>query len=439
MVKRPVSEKPGRFSKRRIPEEADEAKLEEAYRYAADLYRKIHMYPESGNEEYRTAALVEACLSELGLSVSRPLPTSVVAEQPVNLPKKEKDGEVHGCGAVRILLRAELDAIRIQEETGLPHASCREGYMHACGHDVHIAVLLGTARFFAKSKEFIYIPVKYIFQQDEEGSGKGREMVSSGVVRKEDLVFGFHTRPSIPAGTIGIREGLMHGASRMFDLTVIGEKSHGAMPHFGRDALAAACACVLHSYAALSRRVDPAAPTVVSFGTIHGGSQRNVIVDRAELSGIIRGESPEACLEIGEILEKSCRDAASIFGCRSVCRFAEGYPPLQSDREAVRLLREAVGEYNEKIAEKSPKSVVAVQELTGFSLTADDFAYYSEQGKGCYFYLGSGYPDRENSEIHTGTFQVDESCIRTGITVLVSLIRHLSALAKNEQEEERKE
>ena len=114
MVKRPVSEKPGRFSKRRIPEEADEAKLEEAYRYAADLYRKIHMYPESGNEEYRTAALVEACLSELGLSVSRPLPTSVVAEQPVNLPKKEKDGEARGCGAVRILLRAELDAIQIQ-------------------------------------------------------------------------------------------------------------------------------------------------------------------------------------------------------------------------------------------------------------------------------------------------------------------------------------
>ena len=433
MVERLVPEKSTLSKKRRNPEEADEAKLDEAYRYAVDLYRKIHMYPEIGNEEYRTAALVEACLSELGLSFFRPLPTSVAAEQPMNLPEKEKSER--GCSdAPHVILRAELDAIGIKEETGLLHASCREGYMHACGHDVHIAVLLGTARFFAKSKEFIYIPVKYIFQQDEEGSGKGREIVAGGIVGKDDPVFGFHVRPSIPAGTIGIREGLMHGASRMFDLTVSGQKSHGAMPHFGKDALTAACACVLNSYAVLSRHIDPVKANVVSFGTICGGCQRNVIADRTELSGIIRGESPEACLGIGSVLEKSFRETAEIFGCRAVCCFTEGYPPLRSDRESVHLLREAVEAYNKRVEGKSPKSAVGIRDVTEFSLSVDDFAYYLEKGKGCYFYLGSGYPDRENSEIHTGTFQVDESCIRTGITVLVSLIRHLSALAEKGQE-----
>ena len=180
---------------------------EDAAKWAVDIYRKIHMYPELGNEEYRTASLVEACLAEIGLESRRPLATSVTAEQKAEI---RTANEACNCERKkRIVLRSELDAIDINEETGLHHASCRAGYMHACGHDAHIAVILGTARVLAKIKNRINIDVKYIFQQDEEGNGKGREMVALGETREDDIVLGLHVRPSIPSGSIGIKRGII--------------------------------------------------------------------------------------------------------------------------------------------------------------------------------------------------------------------------------------
>ena len=388
---------------------------EDAAKWAVDIYRKIHMYPELGNEEYRTASLVEACLAEIGLESRRPLATSVTAEQ-----KAEMRTANEACNCERkkrIVLRSELDAIDINEETGLHHTSCRAGYMHACGHDAHIAVTLGTARVLAKIKNKINTDVKYIFQQDEEGNGKGREMVALGETREDDIVLGLHVRPSIPSGSIGIKRGIISGASLMFDIRIGGKKSHGAMPHLGRDAVAAASAIVYTVYASVGRRIDPVRAYVVSFGSIKGGSRRNVIADSAELSGIIRAETKEMCSFIGAEIEKAAKNIAEVYGCRAHVDFTDGYPPLINDSGVTETLRAAVTEYNSVCTD-----TINIQEMDDFSLTVDDFAYYLEKSKGTYFYLGSGFPDRENSDIHTSTFCIDESCIKVGICVLTAAI-----------------
>lgn len=402
---------------------------EDAAKWAVDIYRKIHMYPELGNEEYRTASLVEACLAEIGLESRRPLATSVTAEQ-----KAEMRTANEACNCEhkkRIVLRSELDAIDINEETGLHHASCRAGYMHACGHDAHIAVTLGTARVLTKIKNKINTDVKYIFQQDEEGNGNGREMVALGETREDDIVLGLHVRPSIPSGSIGIKRGIISGASLMFDIRIGGKKSHGAMPHLGRDAVAAASAIVYTVYASVGRRIDPVRAYVVSFGSIKGGSRRNVIADSAELSGIIRAETKEMCSFIGAEIEKAAKNIAEVYGCRAHVDFTDGYPPLINDSGVTETLRAAVTEYNKLIADTcgisevnclSCENTIKIQEMDDFSLTVDDFAYYLEKSKGTYFYLGSGFPDRENSDIHTSTFCIDESCIKVGICVLTAAI-----------------
>lgn len=395
--------------------------IEETALWASDIYRKIHMYPEIGNEEYRTASLIEACLSEIGLKSRRPLATSVVAEQCENIITGNETLTSENDGAQqpavrkrrRIVFRAELDAIKIQEETALLHRSCRDGYMHACGHDVHMAVLLGAAKVFSKIKDLIDIDIKYIFQQDEEGDGKAKVLAELGEVKETDLVMGMHVRPSLPAGSIGIKRGMIHGASLMFDICLSGKKSHGAMPQLGCDALAASAAVVSSAYAMSLRCISPAQASLLSFGTICGGRQRNVIADEVRLSGIIRGESREMCSRIGEELCCIAESTAAAYHCQAAVELTKGYPPLVNDAEMTELVRRA--------AECCRDSVELV-EISEVSLTVDDFAYYLEKGRGAYFYLGSGFRGRENSDIHTGTFCIDETCIKTGIQMLVSVV-----------------
>ena len=392
--------------------------IEEANKWAVDIYRKIHMYPETGNEEYRTAALVEAQLAEIGLVCQRPLLTSVTAEQHAAENIKAEKMVSADKNKNRLVMRCELDAIDIKEETGLHHASCREGFMHACGHDVHIAVILGTARVLSKIKDKLSIDVKYIFQQDEEGNGKGKDIVALGEICENDIVLGLHVRPSLASGSIGIKKGIMNGASLMFDIKIDGKTSHGAMPHLGRDAVAAASAIVYTVYASVCRRIDPVRAHLVSFGSIKGGIRRNVIGGSAELSGIIRAENTEMCKFIGVEIEKAAKNIAEIYGCSAQAIFTEGYPPLINDAGVTEMLRDAVDDYNKK----SIMDEIKITEVEDFSLTVDDFAYYLEKARGTYFYLGSGFPGKENSDIHTSTFCADESCIKVGITALTAAV-----------------
>lgn len=381
--------------------------IDEAEQWARGIYRHLHAFPETGNEEFGTAGFIEERLREIGLESRRPLPTSVSAEQ----------GEWQS-GKRRLVLRADIDALPIREETGLEFASRREGFMHACGHDAHTAVVLGTAMVLSK---VFNINVKYIFQQDEEGSGGGRRIAESGELRPRtetedgDTVIGLHVRPSLPAGCIGLREGAICGASRMFDLTVRGLRSHGALPHLGRDAIAAAGAIICGAQGIVSRRMDPAEPVVVGFGKIQGGSGRNILADEVRLEGIIRGERSEPCRQAAEELERLCRGIGAACGVAADLSFAEGYPPVVNDGRIVRRLRAAAAAAGELWGGR-----IDVVDIDRCSLTVDDFAYYTQVCEGAYFYIGSGYADRENSELHTGTFCIDERCIRTGIEVLTA-------------------
>jgi len=420
--------------------------IEKTAEWSAEIYRKIHMYPEIGNEEYRTASLVEACLAEIGLASRRPLATSVIAEQKAaQVSAETADTKKTGSGKntgrrKRAVLRCELDAIDINEETGLHHASCRTGFMHACGHDIHIAVILGTAKVLSKIKDKLNIDIKYIFQQDEEGNGKGKDIVALGEINENDTVLGLHVRPSLVSGTIGVKKGIMHGASLMFDIQIDGRKSHGAMPHLGRDAVAAASAVVYTVYASVGRKIDPVRSYIVSFGSIKGGTRRNVIADSAELSGIIRAETSEMCGFIGREIEKAANNIAEIYGCSAHTDFTEGYPPLINDYKITEMLKKAVSEYNEyniisatafgQNLEENKKildmNTINVEEIDDFSLTVDDFAYYLQKSKGTYFYLGSGFPGRENSDIHTSTFCADERCIKVGISTLTAAVLQMN-------------
>lgn len=235
----------------------------------------IHEHPELGHEETRTSALVERFLAERGIATSRPCRnTAVVGELVGALP------------GPTIAIRADMDALPVVEKTGAPFCSQEPGRMHACGHDVHTTALLGAAALLAGHRDELPGTVRFVFQPDEEENGGAQELVDAGALDGITAVFGAHVDPTLPLGTVGVRYGKFYAASDMFDVTVHGKSSHGAQPEKGIDALAAAAEMAL-AVRRLPEELAPE-PAVVSVGTLHAGTARNIIAGEATFTGIMR-------------------------------------------------------------------------------------------------------------------------------------------------------
>ncbi|KHO61116.1 peptidase M20 [Thermoanaerobacter sp. YS13] len=367
-----------------------------------ELRRKIHMYPELGFEETKTSEVVYDYLKNLGIEVKRIAKTGVV-------------GTLKGNGSKTIAIRADMDALPIQEENDVEYASQIPGRMHACGHDVHTAILLGTAKLLANMRDKLKGNVKFIFQPAEETTGGALPMIEEGVLEnpKVDAIIGLHVDPELQVGQIGITYGKAYASSDMIDIIVKGKSSHGAEPHKSVDAIVIAANIVNILQTVVSRKANPLSPIVLTIGTIEGGYARNIIADKVRMSGIIRMMEEEKRDEIVEMVEKICDNTAKVMGGEVEFRRTRGYPCLVNHKGMTDLIKETafplLGEGN--VIEVAP------------TMGVEDFAYFLQKVPGSFYKLGCGNKEKGiDKPIHNNQFNIDEECIKIGLAVHVSTV-----------------
>lgn len=366
--------------------------------------RDFHQYPEVSFKEERTARVVADTLRTLGL------------------PVREK---VNGYGVVAdltggkpgpsIALRADMDALPIQEETGLAFASKHEGVMHACGHDGHTAILLGTASVLTRWKDQLQGRVRFIFQPAEElVPGGARGMIDEGVLDGIDAVFGCHLWSEFPLGDFRTAEGAMMAASDKFTVDIEGKGGHGGLPHHTVDALVTASHLVMAAQHIVSRQLDPLESGVISFGQIHAGSSFNAIAERAALMGTIRSFSPEIRRQLSEGLRRTAESVAQMYGTKILYRYEQGYPPLINHSVEAGIALQAAGK-------------VFGEEQSGWmkpNMAGEDFAYYLQQVPGAFCFIGAGSPERETFPHHHPKFDIDERALPLAVEWFCRLVFH---------------
>lgn len=365
-----------------------------------EIRRHIHAHPELSGEEYQTAAFIAGVLSANGLHVEEGIgKTGVIGELQGTQPSD------------RILaIRTDMDALPIQERANLEYASRIEGVMHACGHDIHTTVGLGTAMVLSQIAPELGGKVRFLFQPAEEIAQGANWMVKDGVMNNVAAILGLHVFPSIPAGSIGIRYGALTAAADDLEIIIIGESGHGARPHEAIDAIWIASQVITSLQQAISRTQNPLRPVVLSIGKINGGRAPNVIADRVQLLGTVRSLHPETRNNLPDWIEKIVANVCNSYNAKYQVNYRQGVPSVQNDNALTQLLQSAAEEAwtNER-----------VQILPEPSLGAEDFSIYLEHAPGAMFRLGVGYEERIiNHPLHHPQFEVDESAIMTGVVTL---------------------
>jgi amidohydrolase len=371
------------------------------------LRRDLHRIPETAYTEKKTSAYVAGYLNRLALEVQ----TGIAQHGVVGLMKTERPGPT-------LMIRADMDALPLKEDTGLPFASEHEGTMHACGHDAHMAMVLGTATVLDKIKNELAGDIKFLFQPAEEGPGGAKPMIEAGVMEypKVDYSIGCHVWPEIPEGTIGVRPGPFMAAMDRFDIKIKGKGGHGAMPHLCVDALEVGTQVVNALQRIVSRHMDPLEPTVVTVGTFHAGTAFNIIPTEAELSGTSRTFNPDIWNTWESRIGKVVRGVCESMGTDFELKYNQGYPATIND--------DAMAEVVRRCAEKvvGADRVVIPEKTMG----GEDFAFYLQKSKGCFFALGVG---REGTvPVHNPKFDFNEDVLPVGVETYcrigLELLRH---------------
>ncbi len=365
-----------------------------------EIRRHIHSHPELSGQEYQTAAFVAGVLSSSGLHVVEGVgKTGVIGEL---------QGTQHNEKVLAI--RTDMDALPIQERSGLEYASRNLGVMHACGHDAHTTVGLGTAMVLSQIAEELGGKIRFLFQPAEEIAQGASWMVKDGVMNHVSAILGVHVFPSIPAGYIGIRYGALTAAADDLEIMIIGESGHGARPHEAIDAIWIACQVITSLQQAISRTQNPLRPVVLSIGKIHGGRAPNIIADQVQLLGTVRSLHPETRTQLPSWIENIVANVCNSYGAKYQVNYRQGVPSVQNDYALTQLLQSSAEE-----AWTSDR----IQVLSEPSLGAEDFSLYLEHAPGSMFRLGVGYEDRTiNYPLHHPQFEVDESAIVTGVVTL---------------------
>lgn len=365
-----------------------------------EIRRHLHSHPELSGQEHHTAAFVAGVLSSNGVHVREGVGKSGVI------------GEVQGTPSNRpcLAIRTDMDALPIQERTGLEYASKAAGVMHACGHDVHTTVGLGTAMVLSQLAEELPGKVRFLFQPAEEIAQGASWMVQDKAMDNVSAILSLHVFPSIPAGKVGIRYGALTAAADELDIIIVGESGHGARPHEAIDAIWIAAQVITTLQQAISRTQNPLRPVVLSIGQINGGRAPNVIADSVKLRGTVRSLHPETRANLPLWIEKIVGNVCASYGAQYEVNYRPGTPGVQNDLALSQLLQTA--------AEEAWGSD-HVQVLTEPSLGAEDFSLYLEHAPGSMFRLGVGYEDRAiNYPLHHPQFEVNESAIITGVVTL---------------------
>ena len=362
-----------------------------------ELRRHLHAHPELSGEEHQTAALISGELRQFGWRVREGVGrTGVVAELgPQSGPQ--------------LGLRVDMDALPIEERTGLSYASLRQGVMHACGHDLHSCIGLGVARLLAQEAS-LPVGMRLLFQPAEELAQGARWMRADGATAGLNALFGVHVFPTLPVGSIGVRSGSLTAAAGELEIEVIGEGGHGARPHQSLDAIWIAARVVTGLQEAISRRLDALNPVVVSFGKIEGGKAFNVIADRVTLLGTVRCLCADLHERLPAWIEETVQGICGSFGASARVRYRCIAPPVRNDPALTALLeRSAVEQLGEG----------QVQRLEQPSLGAEDFAELLQDVPGTMFRLGVAGPDG-CAPLHNGFFNPEERALGVGVQVLTA-------------------
>jgi amidohydrolase len=364
--------------------------------------RDLHAHPELGFEETRTAEIVAERLRSFGYDVH----TGIGKTGVVGVLRGTRPGKT-------IMLRADMDALPIEEENPVPYRSQTTGTMHACGHDGHVAMLLGAARLVSERRDEIAGTVCFLFQPAEEGKGGAKAMVADGVLERFGIerAYGLHLASAHPSGQVGFREGPFYASSDSLEITIEGKGGHGASPHLSVDPVYVAAQFVVAVQQIVSRQIDPIEPAVVTIGAIHGGTTHNVIPSRVRLLGTVRafdaGVRSQMAARIERVLRGICESSGATYGFEYIWR----YPVTSNDAEQTRYARALA----ERVA--GPGYVADVPRLMG----AEDFSFFAERVPACFFTIGSNGGENSAFPHHHARFDIDETALATGVRMMTAL------------------
>lgn len=367
------------------------------------IRRDLHKIPELGLKEYKTSAYIREKLEGFGITeLETWLETGVVAV-------------IRGKGKGQaVAFRADMDALPVTEQTGCDFTSEHVGCMHACGHDGHVTVLLGFAKYLQEHKDELENDVVLIFQPAEEGPGGAQLLVDAGLFEKHPVrcIIGCHIFPQVPQGKVACRKGAMMARNGEVDVHIYGESAHGAQPHLGHDAVLAAGAVITGLHTILSRNVSPLDSGVLTFGAIHGGEACNIIAKEVKLEGTMRAFSDEAYETMTKRVQEVASGIAAGYGCKGEAVFRHMYRVVDNDPKLVELLQEVAGD--------------AYEETPPYML-AEDFSLYLQKVPGMFFFLGSGNEEKGYiHSLHSAQFQFDEEILALGVETYAKLLKKLA-------------
>lgn len=365
---------------------------ENSFEEIREIRRLLHQYPEMGNSEFRTTEIIMNCLNRWNVPYKRLLETGVVAEIEGNIKGKT------------VAIRADIDALPVEEKTGLDFTSLNEGRMHACGHDIHTAALLGVAKILSENRDKLKGTVRLIFQPDEELLGGAERLIEKGAMKNVSAVFGLHVRPELPKNHVQVKYGKSYAAADVFEIDVIGKSAHGAEPHKGIDALLIASHIVIALQTVVSRNLAPTESAVLSVCTFNAGTVCNQIAGKATFGGIMRSLGKDTRMKLKDLLISTAKGIAESMGAECEVRIRESYPGITNENEMTAFLKscaeDILGEENVSVAEAP-------------LMTSEDFGFYLDEAPGSFYHVGCecDYP------LHSDRFMPDESAIMTGMLV----------------------
>jgi len=367
--------------------------------------RYLHQYPELSFREELTSAFICQKLREWGIEhQTRIAQTGIVATIDSGKPGKV------------LAIRADMDALPIQEENEISYRSLHDGTMHACGHDGHTAIALGTAYYLANHRQDFQGIVKIIFQPAEEGPGGAKPMIEAGVLKNPDVdaIIGLHLWNNLPLGTIGVRKGALMAAVEIFDCTILGKGGHGAMPDQTIDAIVVASQIVNNLQSIVARNVNPIDSAVVTVGEFHAGKAHNIIADTAYIGGTVRYFNPKYQGFFGKRVEEMIAGICQSYGAGYDLNYYSLYPPVINDGAIADLVKSVA----ESVVETPAGIVPECQTMGG-----EDMSFFLQEVPGCYFFLGSANPEKGlGYPHHHPRFNFDETTLGMGVEMFVRCV-----------------
>ena len=371
--------------------------------------RDLHRIPETAFTEKKTSAYVTQYLQREALAVK----TGIARTGVVGLMQTADPGPT-------LLIRSDMDALPVEENTGLAFSSTHPGAMHACGHDGHMAMVLGAVTVLNQLKSRLKGSIKFVFQPAEEGPGGAKPMIEEGILENPpvDYAVGCHVWPEGPEGTVGVKAGPLMAAMDRFDIKIIGKGGHGAMPHLCVDALEVATQVVNALQRMVSRHMNPLRPAVVTVGSLHAGTTFNVIAGEAELSGTTRTFDRQIWNSWKQRMEKIIAGVCESMGASYELQYSPGYPPLVNDPSMTDVVRKCAAAVvgQDKVIDPEP------------TMGGEDMAFFFERVPGCYFFVGARNPDKGFVHPHhSPRFNFDEDAMPIGVEIMAQCAeRYLS-------------